>query len=183
MGVNEAALAALVCHCRDRGRSIVVASLPWRLRFDPIPNSEGARTIRVRSGAETAGSATERSQNGIYRRPAASAAMCSFAISATRAGALLVSGAPRYAADRLLTLRFLVLAARWSASALRRCHPVGRPPPALSASNRQAFQHCDGFDESLSFESEFGQHLIDIHTCRISMLKRISLNLVACLIY
>jgi hypothetical protein len=38
--------------------------------------------------------------------------------------------------------------------------------PALSASNRQAFQHCDGFDESLSFESEIGQHLIDIHKCK-----------------
>ena len=176
MGVNEAALAPLACHFRDRGRSIAVASLPWRLRFDPIPNSEGTRTIRLGSGAEIARGPTERSQNGIYRRPAASAAMCSFAISAVRAGALLVSGAPRHPASRLLTLRPLVLAARWSASALRHRHPLGRPPPALSASNRQAFQHGDGFDESLSFESEIGQHLIDVHNCRISILGRICLG-------
>src|ERR1700722_1204460 len=98
MEMDEAALATFDSH----RRSTAGAPLLGRSYFDRIPYSEWTTAIRFRGSADIARRAAERSQNPIHRRSAATAAVRSFAVSPTRADALLVHVPSRHPAGQLL---------------------------------------------------------------------------------
>lgn len=61
----------------------------------------------------------------------------------------------------------LVLAPERSAASFDRSHPGRRSSSALAATRGEALQREDGLFDVLPLHSQVGEHLGDVHSCRI----------------